>query len=281
MNKRFTHIALLGGLALLFSCKNMPSENRGPIVLGDSSTIVTENDPARLQDLVTDLNPVIPSSEPKDTPVAAQNTTEPKPADTAKKVTAAALPKVQAPLTGNGLKADFNTMSLLIPNVVAKQSGNPNLEHANGAVYTFVSGNINGNLIKVTANVTKVSQRYQTIVVLKNELGVLPLDALSMTTHWEALKGINSIYRITGLDERSLEFTDADRGDIRDAVTRAVRRHHMSRKKQQEWERSVRNARTANQRPLYVVLRSVMWKIDGKDANGKPFSKQVRIDMPL
>jgi len=45
----------------------MPSENHGPIVLGDSSTIVTETDPARLKDLVTDLKPVISSSEPRDT----------------------------------------------------------------------------------------------------------------------------------------------------------------------------------------------------------------------
>jgi hypothetical protein len=281
MNKRVTHIALLGGLALLFSCKNMPSENRGPIVLGDSSMIVTENDPAKLQDLVTDLNPVIRSSEPKDTPVPAQNTPDPKPADTTKKIAAAPSPKVQAAPTGNGLKADFNIMSLLIPNVVAKQSGNPNLEHANGAVYTLVSGNISGNLIKVTANVTKISQRYQTVVVLKNELGVLPLDALSMTTGWEALKGVNSMYRISGLDEKSLEFSEADRGDIHEAVAKAARRHHMSRKKQQEWEKSVRNVRAANQKPLYVMLRSVMWKIDGKDASGKLFSKQVRIDMPL
>ena len=281
MVKQFTHIALFGGMALLFSCNNMPTKNHGPIVLGDSSTIVTENDPAKLQDLVTDLNPVIPSSEPKDTATTQATPASPaKPADTAKKNIAAA-PKTQAPLTGPGLKADFNSVSVLIPNVNAKQSGNPNLEHANGAVYTFVSGNINGNLVKVTGNVTKVSQRYQTVLVVKNELGTLPLETLSMTTGWEALKGVNNIYKISGLDDKSLEYADADRTAIRNAVLKIARRRRMNRKKLQAWEASVRNVRTANQKPLYVTLRSVMWKIDGKDANGKLFSKQIRIDMPL
>ena len=90
MDKRLLYIALITG-SVLFSCKNMPPQNHGPIVLGDSSTIVTETDPQKLKDLVTDLQPVIPVPENKDT-------TENKPpaADTSKKTTAAAAtPAVQ------------------------------------------------------------------------------------------------------------------------------------------------------------------------------------------
>jgi len=51
--------------------------------------------------------------------------------------------------------------------------------------------------------------------------------------------------------------------------------------KVQEWVNSLHNVRSLDQKPLFVVLRSVMWKIDGKDAQGKIFSKQLRVDIPL
>src|ERR1022692_2514778 len=59
MKIRLTHFALAAVAVVFFSCNSMPSKNHGPIVLGDSSTIVTETDPDKLHDLVTDLQPVI------------------------------------------------------------------------------------------------------------------------------------------------------------------------------------------------------------------------------
>ena len=290
MGKRLTYGALLVGTLGCFSCSNMPSQTHGPIVLGDSSSIVTERDPARLQDLVADLKPTITSSEPKDTEATPKDNTPQKGPDTAKKTTttanttttaAATKPAPPAALTGAGLKADFGVVSMLIPGLTAKQSGNPNLEHANGAVFTYQSGTLNGNVIKVNVNVIKISQRYQSVVILKNELGVLPLESLSLTSDWIPLKGINGMYRISGLDEKSLEYPDAERNQIRNAVSKAAQRRRYSRRKIQDWVNSVRNVRNINQKPLYVTVRSVMWKIDGKDANGKLFSKQIRIDIPL
>jgi len=279
MKMRGGYIALLCGItSLMFSCKDTPSKNHGPIVLGDSSTIVTENDPQRLKDLVIDLQPVIPETK---------DTTETKPApDTAAKpkatTPAAAQPTVQAPLPNiAGLKAEFKEVTVLIPGVNAKQAGRANLKNANGAVYTFENGNINGSTLRVTGNITKVSQRYQSVVVLKNELGTLPIESLSTTTSWEALKGSNNQYKITDLDAKSLDFPDVGANAIRSAVAKAAKRHRFSRRKVAEWESSVRRVRAANQKPMYVMLRSVMWKIDGKDANGRIFSKQIRVDMPM
>ena len=279
MNIRVNHIALLSGMVLLlFSCKDMPSKNHGPIVLGDSATIVTEKDPQRLKDLVTDLQPVIPAPENKDT--AENKTAAAKDTVQKTKPTAPAPPTQSLPDVA-GLKADFKEVSVLIPGLNAKQAGRPNLQNANGAVYSLVSGNVNGNTIRVTGNVTKVSQRYQTAVVLKNEMGTLLIESLSSTTDWEALKGNNNQYRITDLDPKSLDHINANANTIRNAVAKAAKRRRYSRRKVQEWVESVHRVRAVNQKPLYVMLRSVMWKIDGKDANGKIFSKQVRIDMPL
>ena len=269
---------------MLYACKNTPSKNHGPIVLGDSTTIVTADDPDQLKDLVTDLKPVITHSE-KDSDEAKPE--QPK-QDTAKDKKTAQVQQQQAaqqqaalPNTP-GLKAEFKDISVLLPNVTARQSGNPNLKNANGAVYTLVSGNINGNLLRLTGNVTKVSQRYQSIVVLKYENASMPLDALTTTTNWEQMKGSNNVYHISGLDGSSLDYPeDANANTIRNAVTKAAQRRRMNRKKAQEWINSVHHVRAANQKPLVVTLRSVMWKIDGKDASGRPFSKQIRIDIPM
>jgi hypothetical protein len=275
MNKRFTLIGLIAA-TLLYSCNDGSKKNHGPIVLGDSTTIVTETDPEKLRDLVADLKPEIPSNTEKKDTVAA---TPAKPADTTKPVKTAAAPAALPSVPG--LKADFAEVSVLIPGLSAKISGRGNLQHANGAVYTLENGNINGNTIRVTGNITKVSQRYQTVVMLRNNQGNILIDPLATTTDWEPLKGGNNQYRITGLDAGSLEYSEANGNAIRNAVTRAAQRRRMSRRKVQEMVNSVRNVRAANQKPLSVELRSVMWKIDGKDAKGRNFSKQIRIDIPL
>ncbi len=259
----------------------MPSKNHGPIVLGDSSNIVTETDPQKLQDLVTDLKPDIPPAVNRDTVVAK---TETPATDTSKKAkapvapVAAAQPQLSA---SQGLLADFKDVSVLITNVGARQSGNPNLQKANGAVYTLTSGTINGSQIRVKGTVTKVSQRYQSVVLFKSEYGTIQLDAFTSTSDWTALKGANNQYKITGLETSSLDFPDANAASIRNAVMKTAKRRRMSRSKTEDLVDEVRKVRALNQKPLSVVLRSVMWKIDGKDAQGKNFSKQIRIDIPI
>lgn len=286
MSTRITHILIAACALFLASCSNTPSKNHGPIVLGDSSAIVTEDDPQKLKDLVTDLKPDIPPpSDNKDTAATPATAAQPVQPDTDKNKKAAAAPP-QAPPPAQlpntpGLRADFKEVSVLVANLGVKQAGNPNLHNANGAVYTLTGGNVNGTTIKVTGNVTKVSQRYQAVVMLKTDNGVLPLESLSNTTSWEPLKGGNGTYHITGLDAASLDAPDADGDDIRSAVTRAAQRKRMNHKKLQELLSSVHHARNVSQRPFSMTLRSVMWKIDGKDAQGKPFSKQIRVDVPM
>jgi hypothetical protein len=280
MSIKVTLIVLLAGAMSLFSCKDMPKQNHGAIVLGDSSTIVTERDPNKLQDLVSDLQPEIPPSENKDT---VQTTKAGPPKDTAKKPVAGPPPPIvqkQLPATA-GLLAEFKDVSVLIPNVAVKISGNANLKNKNGAVYSLVSGTINGNALKVSGTVTKVSQRYQSIVVLRNEMGTLPLETMTITSDWIPLKESKDGYRITGLDQPSLDYPEASSNAIRNAVTRAAQRHRMSRRKIQELVNSIRHARSPHQKPFSVNLRSAMWKIDGKDAQGRQFSKQIRIDVPM
>ena len=257
----------------------MPSKSHGPIKLGDSSTIVTETDPRRLQDLVTDLKPEIPSSTLQvDTPKATAQVSN---ADTARKTTAVAPPPPVALPAGPGLKAEFRDVTVFIPSLNAKLSGKPDLTNANGAVYTWISGNMPGNVLRTTGNVTKVAQRYQSIIVLHTKNGNLPLEELTETTDWKLVAGGGGTYTIIGIGENELQFADADAGDIRSAITKSCRVRRYSSKKTQEWLAAASGAKKGNQKPLVVTLRSLMYKIDGKNADGKIFSKQIRIDVPL
>ena len=269
---------------LCFSCNNNSNKaiNHGAIVLGDSATIVTERDPKKLLDLVTDLKPEIPPAIKTDTvvntPVAVKDTIK-KTAATVTPVSPAATPVPNVP----GLKAEFKEVMIIIPNLNAKLAGKPNLSGANGAVYTWLNGPIDGAILRTRTKgtITKVSQRYQSVVGIKNKIGTLPLESLTVTTNWEAIKGGGNSFPIKGLDPESLEYPKTSNASIKNAVSRAAAQRRMNHKKVQEWVNSVGNARTPTQKPLTVMLRSVMWKIDGKDENGKIFSKQIRVDIPM
>lgn len=267
--------------AFTTGCKNKSGQNHGPIVMGDSSTIVTEQDSQYLHDFVADLHPTVPSASEDDNANSDTAKQAEQPTDSTKQVAQQEQRQQQAPPAGNGLNVAFKDVTVFIPNVTTKAGRNQDLSKANGATYQLASGNLAGNTLKITqGTVTKVSQRYETIVLVKNNLGTLQLDDLSSTTDWQPLKGVKNQYSLSGLDAAHLQYDKATPAEIRNAVAKEARKKRMSRQKQQEWANSVHNVHNLNQRPMAVVLRSVMWKIEGKDAKGKAYQKQVRIDLP-
>ena len=260
---------------LLSACGNEQEKPKLPIVLGDSSSIVTETDPQYLTDFFSDLQL---QQLPEDTIVSV-------PADTAATGAGAVDSAVGAAkivaIDGKGLSIPFDGVTIFIPGIEVKTYSEQNLEKSHGASYQLVTGDLKGNQIIISGGtVEKVSQRYITNVMVKNDLGVLILDALDNTSSWSPVKGQGGVYPIKGLEESELDYKKANPAQIRAAVSRAARNKRMSRKNLRKWEASVRDVKSVNQKPLMLVLRSVMWKIDGKDAKGKNFSKQIRIDMP-
>lgn len=280
--------SLFIAIAALFlqSCGN-DSPNRGkPIVLGDPATIVTESDSQYLQDFVADIKPIQPvvaeTNTVDTTPVQTPAKEEPKQAEQPKKEEPKQEPKAAPAPKGNGLKVEFKEITVLIPNIGTRTYKIQDTKKANGATYEITSGTLVGNKIQAGGGtVTKVSQRYQTVIAVKNDMGTLVLESLNRTTDWQTLKGGNNTFTISGLDAKQLQYIKASPAAIKNAVTRAVRNKRMSRATEQKWLKSVSKVRDANDKPLIVMLRSVMWKIEGKDASGKPYQKQLRIDIPL
>jgi hypothetical protein len=262
---------MIGGMC--GSCNNNKTANSGkPIVLGDSSTIVTERDSQYLKDFVADIKPA-QQVEPKQDTVAINqpvtNAVQPEQAKPKEEEL-----KTPAPTkTEEGLTIAFKEVTVFIPNITTKahRQRRPN---TNGASFELEEGELNRNQIRVTeGNVQKISQRYQSVVTARTSMGPLTLAAISKTTDWQPLSGKGNAYLINGLNAHDIKHHPAE---IRTAAMKAVRGKRMSRGMKQRWEAA---AQRIHPRDVSTSIRSVMWKIEGKDARGRNYQKQVRVDL--
>ncbi len=249
------------------ACKGDGGKSRGPISLGDSSTIVTETNESLLQDQVPDLKPVITSER------AEEAQAQQPAADTSVKAQALQ----QAAPAGNGLSIQFKEVTVFIPGITVREQVK-DYSTARGASFTLSGGSLEGASLRISGNaVTKVSQRTQTMLALKDGSDKLTLESLpKQTSGWEALSGSTGAYSITGLSGTDLEYKMPSPAALRNAVQQAARKARLNRQDTQEWLDAVRNLRSADQAPATVVLRSVMWRMEGKG-----FSKEVRVDVPM
>jgi len=251
-------------------------QSNGPIVLGDSAMIVTETDSSYLTNFVDDLQ--LKSLADDTLSQDSANASQPGVAQTENNAPQQPTPAAAQAPTGSGLSIPFKEVTVFIPDIKTKTYRAQNPQTSNGATYQWLNGRLNGNVLRLSgATITKVSQRHITKVIAKGDAGTLQLDALSNTTDWAPLRGDGKSYTITGLDRP--ETKKVTPAQIKQAVTRAAKNKRLSRANQQKWEREVRSVRSLNQKPFQAVVRSVMWKVEGKDASGKPFQKQIRIDI--
>ena len=237
-------------------------------MLGDSSGIVTETNPALLQDQVVDLKPAVTSEEAP-------------PAATGKQDSVAASGAVAAtPPPANdasGLTVAFKEVTISLPGVTTREQPKA-MGTARGASFTLSSGSLaKSTLVASGATISKVTQRYTTVLRLTDDDNTLTLDNLSTTGGFEPLEGSGGRYALTALGQPEGKYPDASR--LRAAVQQAARKQHLSRKASQDWLDFVRDphyTQSAGQQ-----LKNVVWRIEGKDASGKAFTKELRIDVPL
>lgn len=264
-------------ILLLASCgSDNNTTDAPPIEMGDPSTIITETDSQYLADVVPDLN-LAP-----DRPVRIASTdVDTSPATTDSQQTST-LPTQDNVATGSGLRVPFPQVSFFVPGIDTRTYKEPNLEADYGASYELTEGSLVGNKIIIkAAEIGDVYMRYQTIVVARDKLGTLPLESLRKLTDWKKIKGNNDVYTIDGLEPGKLQGIKVSNKAIRRAVNRDARNRNWSRSGISQWQNAVRRTNSTSQKPLHIELRSVMWKVTGKDANGRPFTRQLRIDVPI
>jgi surface antigen len=292
MGKFYTYVVALSACAAtMASCgaNDGTMQSHGPIILGDSATIITEKDPQFLKDNVPDLQTrkvveVSDAPAPKDTVSAT-----PPPAQQAAVATPVpAAPVATAPATqtaaAKGLQVAFKPFTVFIPNITTRSFRQQDVTNAKGASYSLQDGKLDGNVLQVQGvTVTKVIQRYQTVAIIKDkESGNILLQSLGKyTSDWETLRGSGGKYNIAGLGKTQLDFSDVSVNAIRNAIVKAARANRLSHKEEQQLEQSARKARSVKQAPFAVALQNVVWRITGKDASGKSVEREVRIDLPV
>ena len=233
-------------LILQTSCGNSSKpQNRGAIVFGDSSTIVTENDPKFLSNNVTDIVP-----QKQTLAVDSIQKAEPIEMDTAKHV--AAQPKateVAKPVAVEGLSAPFDGFEIYINGLEARAGKKVNWQKDKGASFSLESGSINGKVLaSKVGTITKVMQRTQTVVMFKANNGKqFRLSALpSDQSNWQSLKASNGKYTIAGANSNDLKYTKKFTPNaLRNAIQKWARNNRLSRKEEQKLLNSIRSVRSA------------------------------------
>lgn len=262
---------------LLTACGDGTAGDAPHIKMGDPATIVTETDSQYLAVVVNDV-----AINNRTVTVVKKDTATKDTARATATVASAPVEEQAAKATGKGLNVPFPQARLFISGIQTKTYKEPNLETDFGASYELVSGSLNGNELVVEGkDIESVYMRYQTIVVARNKDGVLPLESLRKLTDWKKVQGKNSSYKIAGLEQAKLEGIKVSNKAIKNAVTRDARSRKLSRSATQQWLNAVSKTNNTSQKPLRIELRSVMWKVTGKDANGRPFQRQLRIDIPI
>lgn len=252
-------------------------KSRGPIVLGDTSTIVTELDSTVLQDVVADIQ--VPAEQLPETP------SEPA-RDTAKTESAAEAP-TSAPaaarsFSGDGLQVGFQELNVFFPGVGAKTYSKGDLKKARSATFELQKGKLAGGkmmLAPAGGKITKVTQRYESTVGIQQGTGSLTLDGLGKyRSGWQELNPTGGAYILSGLDQP--DFHSVSAPTFKNAVTQQARRERMSKQETRQLGDEARNYRSVKQPPARIALSSVSWRIEGQDAAGKKFSKEIRMDLP-
>ncbi len=262
-------IALTAGA----SCGNMSgNQNHGPIVLGDSATIVTEKDSQFLRDMVMDIQPA--NNPEPEKPV--KDTVKKQPA----RDTATAAVKQEA--TATGLAVDFGGTKMVLNGMDATQPRRQNAEKENELSFSLRSGDPGkGKLVFYNAKNVTVKQRYQSRLLLKSPLGTVDLRDLGLyTSGWNTVaasnKGNTQSFDLDALSRPA--FSQVNNNKIKNAADHELRKRRAGSKTIQSWMKEIRGIRNANDKPCDIELDNVQWQVSGTDTQGKPFRKTIRID---
>lgn len=242
---------------------------RGAIVFGDSSMIVTETDPKYLNDNVADF-------QPKAVPLAKDSSVPAAPESTALPATEASEPaKAEAPVATESIGKELR---IEIPGVAGSHV---DWDKRRGISVSVNAGAVKGKSLLVQGLTdVKVQQRVQSVVMIRlRRVGLVKLALPGDYSDWESLKGRNGSYPIK--EARAAYGNKINPNSLRNAAQRLAKANRMNRRDTEELLRSLRNLRSANQRPLEPAIQSYIWRIDGKNSDGNSVHREIRVDFSL
>ncbi len=270
------HIYIAAFILLLTASCGEPAnkQGKGPIVLGDSATIITEKDSQYLKDEVMDIEPrnkvVVDTTVAVPTP-KTETAAHHKDAEATKKE-----PEEQ------GQSIDFGGAKVVLTGLKLKEPHRQNPAQENGLTYSLSSGNLgSAKLIVYGAKNITVKQKYQSRLVLKSDLGTVDLRDLGLyTSGWNNVPGNaagnSQSFALSALHR--LAFSQVNNNKIRNAADRELRKRRTNSRTIQNWLKEIRKTRSATDDPCEIMLDNVQWQISGTDEKGKAFHKTIRVD---
>ncbi|MBK7763629.1 MAG: hypothetical protein IPI46_09690 [Bacteroidetes bacterium] len=259
-------------LCLTFiSCDEKVTETK-PIVLGDSSMIVTEKENQYLVNVTQDISPTKKkSAEGEITEMMTQ-------IDSAKSVKKLEDKNTSIPL--RGFTIHFTECDVVFDGLSAHALNTSQDErNLNSVSYVRDAGNMNEMSLRVSGleNV-KVEQRTFTRLLVDNGTEAFVLHDLGkFISPWSTLAGKNTTY--ISLGSNSLQFFATDASKIKNALDRELRKKKKNREAIQQWMSLISKTKSYTDAPCKLTLVSSQWRIIGTK-NGKRVQKLIQFDIP-
>lgn len=274
---KYSIVATFGLSAILLSAcgANQEQQSKGAIVLGDSTTIITEKDSQYLKDDVLDMEPLEPTKPATVEPA-------PVPKDTTTKDNTNTTSSTNTTPLEKGFVVDFGEAKMVLAGLEANDARKQNPKQDAGLTYVLKSNDISvGNVVFHNVKSVNVKQRYQTKLVLKSTLGTVDLKDLGLyTSDWKALNGKTAAgkesFALNNLN--NLTYASVNNNKITNAADRELRKLRTSSRNIQAWMKEIKKARNAQDKPCEVILDNVQWQVSGTDTKGKTFQKTIRVD---
>lgn len=255
----------------MVSCEDKPKEIK-PIVLGDTTTIVTETNDTYLQNHTEDISPTNKKSS------EGQIRTMMKQVDSAKSVEKLESESNTAPLSG--FTINFSECEVVFDGLSAHAIQNTQDERtSNSVAYVRDGGNMNEMSLQIKGlDEAKVEQRMFTRLILENGGEQYILNDLGkFISPWSSLVGKDNKY--ISLSNNSLQFFTIDHGKITNAIDRELRKKKKTRQEIEAWMKVISKTNSYMDAPCRIEMVSSQWRIIGKK-NGKRVQKLIQFDIP-
>lgn len=267
---------LFGTLFCLGACNepgSSPQQVNRPIVMGDSSLIVTETDPKYLEDMVSDLAPLenaglkeLGKEEKKATNLV----------DTPK--TRAEMPV--ATLSGPAFKIDFGQgVVLTFSGLETREFQTQDPVKNSGVSYGITKGDISQSTLQVIGlKGSKIAYRYQSYLALQEGSRIFPLKSLGVyLSDWVEQSFDNGSLKLTSLNQPLFKKVTVQ--EIKNAINPSANQQRMSVATKGDWTKLAQGLKSPESAPAIIKIENVQLKLSGSTQEGHAFFKTIRMDV--
>lgn len=267
---------LYGILLLVLSACETKVEEKKPIVIGDSTTIVTEQNEFYRQNNTKDISPTNKNSSEKQIHTMMVQVDSMQSAKKLEEVSASSQKTALRGFTINFTECDIVFDGLSAHAINERQ----NERTSNSVAYVVDGGNISEMLVQIqTLTEVKAEQRLFTKLFIELENEIVELQDLGKyISSWTTLQGKEN--KFVSLNIGNTQFFEVTHEKLVNALDRELRKKKKNKQVLQSGMTLLKNTKNYSDSPCLVKVVSSQWRIIGK-ADGKRVQKLIQFDIPL